>query len=158
MCVIVGGNQGRYWHFQGFMKSSLVPVLLMERASLSFPPPSLLSPSDSLTHSTVFLSARSTPPYPLLSLTLLITKHRGSDEQVALRAAVYKTRCTSVCMCVNTCASACVCFDECILSHQRYAFCYDICHMCVCLSCVKKKELVLLFLQFKELFMTSISN
>lgn len=90
-------TEERIAFFQGLLKSSLVPVLpSMDRASLSSPPPFF---SSSFSRSfPVFLS--STPPYPLLSLTPLITKHRGSDEQVALRAAVYKTRCASTCVCV----------------------------------------------------------
>lgn len=55
--------------FQGLMKSGLVPVPPLEWASLSFSPP---SPSLSV----------------CLSLTLVITKHRASEEQVALRATV----------------------------------------------------------------------
>lgn len=103
--------------FQGLMKSVVVPVLLNKWAPLSF----FTSPP--------FFLPLSTPPYPLLSLTLLITKHRASDEQVALRAAVYKTRCASMSVCVNTCTSACV--------SQRLHVCVCVCVsvcLCVCAS------------------------
>lgn len=107
--------------FQGLMKSSLVPVLPMEWASLSLNPPLLLF---------FFLSLPLYPPhpttsYPLLSLTLIITKHRGSDEQVALRAAVYKTRCASMCVCVCVFEYMCVsmCVFECLRTCACSAFC-----------------------------------
>lgn len=107
MRVIVGGNQGRYWHFQGLMKSSLVPVLLMEWAPLSFPPPSLLSLSDSLTHSFHCLSLIS--PYPSLSPSL--TNSPNYKAQRIWRTGSPKGSClqNQVHLCLYVCKYMCVC-------------------------------------------------
>lgn len=93
--VCVHCNHGVCFFFQGLMKSGLVPVRPMEWASLSLPPTFFLFLNHSLSLSLSF----STSLCPLLSLPSVITEHRGSVEQVALRAAVYKTRCAFKCVC-----------------------------------------------------------
>lgn len=139
VCVRVCCNQGVYCLFQGLMKSSLVPVLPMDWASLSLPPPFFLSliGSPSFSH-------LSFPPCPSLSPSLTNSPNykaqriwrTGSPKGSCLQNQV----CLSVCVWVwlhvsqHVCVWKLVCMYVCIFGGRRHAMISMSSDMCACLS------------------------